>query len=324
MKTRLALTLLGTALLSAPAAFGQAPPTASSGVVGFSTLAVPSGTSIVVPTLVNSSVFQGSVTISSDGLTITPATAPGWTSGSYNATTFVSPTPNYPTHFAEIVSGAHEGLLLDVSTNSTTAITLLSAAPVAVRNTTQQIAIRAHVTLSKIVQGSVGLSAGDDTVSIFDAATGGRNDRVYVGGGDVFQANGRPSGHTPIYPGTGLVFTVIDNVTLNFMGEVKPTKTQVALWPTGTNIVGVLNPASSTLLFGNPLTALLAPGDDSISVYSSNGSMTPTNYTSSGTVIQKGGINLTPSSTDALPLNSGAVITVIDPLTWVVNSPLNP
>jgi len=320
MKPNLVLTLIGAGLLAVPASFGQA----TSGVVGFSTLSVPSGTSIVVPTLVNSSVFQGTASVSSDGLTVTPSTAPGWTADAYAATAFVAPTSNYPTPYAEVVSGTHEGLLLDIANNSTTALTLASAAPAAVRGTPQQIAIRAHVTLSKVVQGAVGLTAGDDTVSIFDAATGARNERVYVGGADVFQASGRPAGHTPIYPGTGLVFNAIDAVTLNFMGEVKPTKTQVPLWPTGTNIVGVLNPASATLLYGSALTSLLAPGDDTISVYSTNGAMVPTSYVTNGTVIQKGGVNLNTSSTDALPLNSGAVISVIDPLTWVVNSPLAP
>ncbi len=319
MKTRLALTLLGTALLSVPAAFGQA----TSGIVGFSTKTVSSGTSIVVPTLVNSSVFQGSVTISADGLTVTPSTAPGWVAGAYSSTAFVSPTPNYPTHYAEVVSGANEGLLLDITSNSPTALTLLSAAPAAVRNTTQQVAIRAHITLSKMVEGATGLAPGDDVVTIFDANTGGRRDFTYVGGTN-FSASGVSANHTPVYPGSGIVFNATDTVTLNFMGEVKPTKTQVALWSTGTNVVGLMNPASGASLYGSSLATLLAPGDDVISVYSTDGQMVPSNYTTNGTNIQKSGVNLTPSSTDAIPLNSGAVISVADPLTWIINSPLNP
>jgi len=54
MKSNLPLTLLGAALLAVPAVFGQGGGSATSGVVGFSTRAVPSGTNIVVPTLVNS------------------------------------------------------------------------------------------------------------------------------------------------------------------------------------------------------------------------------------------------------------------------------
>ncbi|MFO1438359.1 MAG: hypothetical protein U1F81_08555 [Verrucomicrobiaceae bacterium] len=319
MKSNLYLTLLGVALLAAPAVFGQA----TSGVVGFSTKTVSPGTSIVVPTLVNASVFQGSVTISSDGLTITPSSAPGWTANAYRATTFSAPTPNYPTHYAEIVSGTHEGLLLDISSNSTTALSLVIAAPSVVWNTTQQIAIRPHITLSKIVEGSTGLAPGDDVVTIFDASTGGRRDFTYVGGTN-FSASGLSANHTPVYPGNGVIFNATDTVTLNFMGEVKPTKTQVALWSTGTNVVGPMNPASGTLLYGNSLATLLAPGDDVITVYSTNGQMVPSNYTTNGAAIGNSGGPLAPSATDAIPLNSGAVITVADPLTWIVRSPLNP
>lgn len=323
MKSNLPLTLLGAALLAVPAVFGQGGGSATSGVVGFSTRAVPSGTNIVVPTLVNSSVFQGQVSISSDGLTATPTTSPGWALGAYNATA-LSGTTNYPTHYAEVVSGIHEGLLLDIASNTTTALVLNGAAPVAVRGTTLQVALRPHVTLSKVVQGATGLSPDDDSVTIFNPQTGSRTAVTYVGDPDVFQVGGNPAGHFPVYPGTGIVFTTGAPVTFNFMGEVKPTKTMISLWTTGTNIVGPLNPASATVLFGNSLTGLLAPDDDSISVYSSNGQMTPTIYSTDGTVIQKGGVPLNVSSGDNIPLNSGAVITVSAPLTWIVNSPLAP
>jgi hypothetical protein len=319
MKPNLVLALIGAGLLAVPASFGQA----TSGVVGFSTLSLTPGTNIVVPTLVNSSVYQGMVTISSNGLTATPETAPNWTVGAYNATALPG-TTNYPTHYAEVVSGVHEGLLLDIASNSTTALSLNGAAPVAIRETTLQVVIRAHVTLSKIVQGASGLSPDDDSVTLFNPQTGTRTAITYVGGTDVFQVGGNPAGHFPVYPGTGVVFTTGASVALNFMGEVKPTKTMVSLWTTGTNIVGMLNPASSTKLHGSSLTTALAPDDDSISVYSLNGSMTPTIYSTDGTVIQKGGVPLNSGSVDALPLNSGAVITVSSPITWIVSSPLAP
>ena len=114
MKTRLALTLLGTALLSVPAAFGQA----TSGIVGFSNVSCPAGTTLIVPTLVNASVFQGQAAISSDGLSVTPTTAPGWTAGVYSKTTFGGGAPNYPKFYAEVVAGANEGQIFDIDSNS--------------------------------------------------------------------------------------------------------------------------------------------------------------------------------------------------------------
>lgn len=326
MKPNLPLTLLGAALLAVPYTFGQGGgSSATSGVVGFSTASCPAGGSVIVPSLVNSSVYQGSAAISGDGLLVTPTVSPSWIANTYNATSFLAPAPNYPKFYIEIVSGPNEGLILDVGSNTTNSIALASAAPAAVRGGSFQIALRPHVTLSQLFANASGLSAGDDQVIVYDASTGGANIRTYVGGANVFVAGVSPAGHTPIYPGTGFIVSLVEPVNLTFMGEVKPTKTQVPLWPAGANIVGVMNPASATLLYGNSLGTLLAPGDDVIAVYSNNGLMVPKTYRNDtvGNIVF-GPNALTPASTDALPLNSGAVISVVDPITWIINSPLAP
>ncbi|MFM7603982.1 MAG: hypothetical protein ACKO8Z_02135, partial [Prosthecobacter sp.] len=120
MKLHFSLALLGAALLAVPAVFGQA----TSVVMGFSTLNCPAGTTLVVPTLVNASVFQGEAAISPNGLTITPTTAPGWTVGAYNATSFAAPTPNYPKFYAEVVSGPNEGMIFDILSNTASVLTM--------------------------------------------------------------------------------------------------------------------------------------------------------------------------------------------------------
>ena len=102
-------------------------------------------------------------------MTITPTTAPGWTVGAYNATSFTSPTPNYPKFYAEIVSGANEGLILDISSNTATALTMSAAVtPAGLRGTTVQIAVREHVTLAKVSQGATGIAAYSDAVNIYN------------------------------------------------------------------------------------------------------------------------------------------------------------
>ncbi len=325
MKTRLALTLLGTALLSVPTAFGQAPE-ATSGIVGFSTVTCPAGTNLVVPTLVNSSVFQGQAVISSDGLTITPTTAPGWTVGAYNSTSFTTPTPNYPRFYAEIVSGPSEGLILDISSSSATALTMSSAvSPAGLRGTTVQVAVREHVTLDKAIQGATGLSDLLDAASVFNAA-GAQSIRYYVSGSWTTDDYVTPAGHTVIYPGTGFVFSPSATVTLNLMGEVKPTKTIVPLYTTTTNIVGPMNPASSVKFFNNTLAAAMAPLLDGLNNFSTDGNMTiQGTYYSDGGQILDGNYNaLTGASADAIPLNRGVVVSVTGDTVWTVTSPLAP
>jgi len=317
MKTCLALTLLGTALFSVPAAFGQG---ATSGIVGFSSLSVPAGFAFVVPTLVNSSVYQGQVVIS--GTTITPSTAPGWTVGAYNTTSFTAPIPNYPKFYAEIVSGPSEGTILDISGNSATALTLFNAGP----SGTYQVAIREHVTLDKIVQGATGLSAFADSANVFNA-NGSTSTRFYDGAGSwVAEDFASPAGHTVVYPGTGFAFTATTPVAFNFMGEVKPTKTKVTLYAATTNIVGVLNPAAATPFYGNSISSALTPYADGINTFSTDGQLTTVGtYFSDGSAMLDAGFTpLVPAATDALPLNRGVVVSVGTDAVWTVNSPLAP
>ena len=327
MKTRLALTLLGTALLSAPAAFGQA----TSGTVGFSNVTAPSGTSLVVPTLVNSSVFQGQALVSSDGLTVTPSTAPGWTPNSFSKTTFANPVPNYPKFYAEIVSGAYEGVLIDIDNNTATALTAVSAVlPSAIRGTTVQIAIREHVTLDKITQGATGLSAFSTVVNTYNA--NGSTSTRYFDGGTSWVADDFSSaaGHTVIYPGTGFVVSGPTTVAFTLMGEVKATKTIVPLYAGTTNVVGPLNPATTTGLYNNSLVSSLGQFSDVINSYSTDG-----NLSNSGTyyvgdvgsgvqVLDSAFAALAPSAPDAIPLNRGVIINVTGDTTWTINSPLAP
>lgn len=322
MKPNLPLTLLGAALLAVPAVFGQA----TSGVMGFSTLSCPAGTTLVVPTLVNSSVFQGQAAISSDGLTITPTIAPGWTSGAYNATSFAAPTPNYPKFYAEVVSGPNEGLILDISSNTTTALTMVAAvAPAGIHGTTVQIAIREHVTLDKLVQGSSGLSDYQDGVLIFNP-NGTQTSRTYANPSWVAEDSFSAAGHTVIYPGTGVALTCVAPVTFSFMGEVKPTKTQVPLYVSSVNIAGPLNPASTTSIFANSIRNSLTQYADGFSTYTVDGSInTSQSYYTDGTDIYNlSGNPLTGGSPDAIALNRGITVTVVADTVWTINSPLNP
>lgn len=322
MKFHLPLVLLGAALLTAPAVLGQA----TSGVMGFSTLNCPTGTTLVVPTLVNPSVFQGQAAISADGLTITPTTAPGWAAGAYNATSFSAPTPNYPRFYAEVVSGTNEGLILDVLSNSASVLTMASAVtPAGIRGTTVQIAIREHVTLDKIVQGATGLTAYADAANLF-GPTGATITRIFDGSSWVAGDYTTPAGHSVIYPGSGFSFSAASTVVFSFMGEVKPTKTKVPMYQAGVNIVGNLNPASALLIYGSSFKDALSPYADGFNRFSADGNMTTLGtYFSDGAQMLDGAYNpLAPTATDSVPVNRGVVVSVSADAVVTLNSPLAP
>jgi hypothetical protein len=284
---------------------------------------------LVVPTLNNTSVYTGMAAISSDGLTITPTTAPGWTVGAYNKTSFTSPTPNYHTHYAEVIAGPQEGLIIDIDSNSATALTIpVGEITVAssIRGTTVQIAIRQHVTLDKVIAGATGLTPYADAVSVFNS-NGTQSVRYYDGASFVDDSYANAAGHTVIYPGTGCAMSVVSPVSLTFMGSVKTTKTQINMYAAATNIVGPPNPASSTLLYGNTtLASALAPYADGINNFSADGVMTTVGaYYSDGTAMLDGSYTpLAPTATDAIALNRGVIISVSGDATWTVPSPIPP
>lgn len=325
MKTSACATLLSLALLGGGSVLGQT--TATTDPVGFSNLAIPVGTSLVVPTLNNTSVFVGMAAISSDGLTITPTTAPGWTANAYAKTAFANPTPNYPTYYAEVIAGPQEGLVIDIDSNSATALTAMAneiSVASGIRGTTVQIALRQHVTLDKAVQGATGLTAFADAFSVFNS-NGSQSVRYYDGASFVDESFANQAGHTVIYPGTGFVITASNPVTLTFMGGVKTTKTQINMYAGATNIVGPLNPASSTLLYGNTsLAQALSPYADGMSNFSATGTMATLGaYFSDGTNILDAGFTaLSPSATDNIAVNRGIVVTVGADTTWTVPSPI--
>jgi hypothetical protein len=94
-----------------------------------------------------------------------------------------------------------------------------------------------------------------------------------------------------------------------------------------TNIVGPLNPSSATLLnSGGSLAAALEPYQDGINNFSTNGQMAILGaYSSDGSAILDGSFSpLAPNATDAIPLNRGVVVSVVNDTVWTVDSPIPP
>jgi hypothetical protein len=317
-------TLFSIATLGiAGAGFGQY----ATDPVGFTNLAAPAGTSLVVPTMLEGWTFRGQATISGDGLTVTPVLTTNWTVGQFAGTSFTAPQPNFPRYYVEIASGVQEGLIVDINNNTGTNISVHAGDfPPALRGTTVEIMVRKHLTLDKAFQGAVGLSAYQDSVSVFNS-DGSQSLCNFDGSSFVDGSFVNGVGHTVIYPGTGFVFSAAEPVTFTFMGSVKTTKTKVPLYAGVTNIVGPLNPSSATLLnSGGSLAAALEPYQDGINNFSTNGQMAILGaYSSDGSAILDGSFSpLAPNATDAIPLNRGVVVSVVNDTVWTVDSPIPP
>jgi hypothetical protein len=111
-----------------------------------------------------------------------------------------------------------------------------------------------------------------------------------------------------------------------FSGSVKTTKTQVILYANIVNVVGPLDPSSSTLFTGSASLAA-ALGDDftgSLNNFSTNGQLSISGtYYSDGSQILDGSYSpLDPGALDAIPRNRGVIVSVIADRIWLVNSPM--
>lgn len=324
----LALSLVSAAFSVGSSGFAQ---TATTDPVGFTTAPVPVGTSIIVPTLLNSAVFVGNALLSTSANTITPSTNPSWVANAFQPTQFASPTPNYPTHYAEVAEGAYEGYAFDVLSNTSSAIAVAAGdIPVALNNQTVKVIIRPHITLNKLIEGSSNLSAYADAVNIYQG-DGGISTRYYDGTSWVAEDFSTPAGHTILYPGTGVAFTAnAANASLLLLGPVKTTKTAVYVYSSAkVNLVGPLNPGSSTKIV-SPLMSSIAtamqPYADGFNRFSTDGLLTTVGtYYSDGTQLLDGNFNpLPPSATDDIPVNQGIGLTATQDSVWITKSPLNP
>src|ERR1700761_2360041 len=72
--------------------------------VGFSTVTLPAGSAVVVPSFVNAPSFVGNAVIATSGLTVTPSVNPNWTANAFAETNFTDGRPNYPTYYVEVQS----------------------------------------------------------------------------------------------------------------------------------------------------------------------------------------------------------------------------
>lgn len=291
--------------------------TVSTPIVGFSKVSAPSGTIVVVPSFVKANRFQGSVTLSGQNFAVS-----GFSANQLAPSSYTDGRPNYPRTYVEITSGTYEGTVLDILSNTSSSVTV-SGAPTELNGQSVNIAIRDHFTLDDLAQGQAGLVDYDSGVTLYNS-DGTTSIRYYATGSWVADDYSTPAGNTIIYPGQGVTLSTAP-ATLTLSGSVKPTKTVVPLYAGGVvNLVGPGNPSGNDSLDAINIAASLAPYEDGINSFSSNGLMTiAETYYSNGTEILN-------SSYEPLPApayvtsNSGFVVTVSSAKTWVLPKIVSP
>ena len=276
--------------------------------VGYYTHDGQAGGNIFVPGFVNSSVFTGAITGSTD-TTLTVAEG-SLAAGELDMLAATGTSPATATHYVEITSaGSNQGVVIDIESNTDSVITLAADISALSLVGDESIVVRPHITLAEALSGS------EDLLSVFsDAATfynsdGSIDSYFYIGEGNWSSDFASPDGNNvPITPGTGFVLNLAAETPLTVSGEVKLGSIVVQLTGGVVNIVGPVNP-----LFGNsaPISDLgfenLLAFTDSITLYAP-GSLTITGTyfaLGDGTVSQ----DFATPSTDEFDFTTGGVVT---------------
>jgi len=293
--------------------------TVSTPIVGFSNYNLSAGQYIFSPSFTKAAVFQGSGTIASKTLSV-----PGVTTSSLAPSSFSDGKPNYPKAYIEVLSGIYTGVAFEITSVSANSVTS-SDFPAGLNGQTVSFVIRNHVTLSDIFTPDTGLNEYSDGITIFNSD--GTTSLRYLAGGVITTDDfSTEAGHTPIYPGSGVILNVGSSVSIKTSGQVKLSVTKVPVYPGVNNIVGTMNPSGGLKVTDSNLAASLAAYADSAVIYSNNGLFSISSF-----VFSDGAATTDDSFTPYSALNSptiangsGSIINVASPSYITLTSPVNP
>jgi len=284
--------------------------TATTDIMGYSTVSLYPGGSAVVPPFVNSSSYSASSTF--DGAS--NLSASGLTVGAFNAAS------GYSTFFVEICSGPYTGYNFPVLSNTSSSI-VASGLPSDLGSVVS-IKVRAYTTLSTVANGSAGLSDYADTFTLYRP-----NDKVssyyYTSSGVLADDYATAAGNVPMAPGTGFIINNSLNSSVTFVGEVDANQCVVPL-NAGTTLVGPLSPMGGVNITSINLAAALAPYTDSAALVASDGSLTITSLYSDGSSLLDS--NYTPLTSNGSPtvgVANGIVVNAGQNSVWTTPSVLS-
>jgi len=284
--------------------------TVSTPIVGFSKLSISAGGRLISPVFNKASKYQGSAVVSSGVFTVSGLTANALVPTAYND------RPNYPTHYVKITSGSYEGLVLDVTANSATTITVADA-PTGLSGSVSVIVIP-HYTLLDLANQSANLAAYSDAVTFYDS---GNNKRTYyyTGGTDGFIADdySTPANNVVIYPGSGVIVNTTANSSVTMSGNVNTTKTIVPIFA-GESIVSPIDPSGVSKVAGINLAAALSPYTDSANAVLLNGTLATSTFYSDGVDILNDSYDVVPlASSPAVSSGNGFIVNAVADSQWV-------
>ena len=291
--------------------------TVSTPIVGFYKKSYPAGGSLQTVALLKPVSFQG-VASGISGSVLTCSTA-SWTANAF------APSKGLPSFYVEITSGALEGYLFDIVSNTSTSITVDNAITGA--GSSANFIVRAHTKLSEALASASNLVDYNDQVTVYNSDASSvsflRDSSTSTGWVD---AGTFAESDAVIYPSQGYVLTSGSSGTYTVTGSLKTTPTAVPMYPGAVNIVSLSNPGGvSKNIQAIGLGAGLADYSDQLATYTNDGNLSTQNALIYGGPadgwLDAG--SFSPVSNVSVEGVAPFIVTVTTPSVWKVSAPLN-
>ena len=304
------------AIFCAFASYLSAQSTVSTPIVGFEKRNFAVGTTGLGAGFVKPSTFSGvASSVSASTITVTGANFGN-----------LAPSGGLPAYYAEITSGDMAGYILDITSNTSSVLTVdgeLSG----ILGTTPTIVIRPHLKVSDIFAGNSSLADYADTVVVYHAdGTSSSALRDSTSSTGWVDPNTFAEADLVVYPGQGFLLNSSGSGQVTVSGQVKTTPTVIPLYAGVVNLVTAGNPSSNPVLQTSQLGQNMADYVDTVATYSTSGDFNQTaTYLWGGSA--DGFINpdtFSPVSGVTLPGTGAFIVSVQTDTTWKALPAVNP
>ena len=239
--------------------------TVSTPIVGFEKKTFPAGTTGHGVGFVTAAKYQGTASaVSGNSLSVGTST--------FTANEF-APSGGLASHYIQITSGSQAGLVVDITGNTGSSLSVASGDLAAVTGTPTFV-IRPHIKVSSLFSGNADLIDYTDTVTLYNSdgttVTLLRDSSQTTGWLDAFTFN---ASDAVIYPGQAFLLSTSGSGSFTTTGVVNPSQTIVPIYAGLVNLVSLSNPSSGKDIQNINLGTNLVDYTDTVGLFSSDGGL---------------------------------------------------
>lgn len=315
MKKQAAISLAMIALFAQGSLVAQT--TSYSDVVGYEKKSFVAGTTGHGVGLVQAAKYSGQATSTTSG-SIVVSSAP------FTAAAF-APVGGLPSHYIQITSGPQAGLVVDITSNTGTTLSVHSGDLASVTGTPTFV-VRPHVKVSSLFNGNTDLGDYSDTVTLYNAD--GSSTTLLRDSGQTtgwLDSTTFAAADAVIYPGQAFLLSTSSSGTFTATGTVNPSQTIVPIYSGLVNLISLSNPSNGKNIQQIGLGTNLSDYADTVGTFSSDGQLQQD--ASLLWTVSDGFLDATTFS-PAVGVNAGGTAALIvnasSNTSWVQPSPLAP